>query len=292
MFGVWESDRYIGILTNTAGFASTVFLPDGGFEQQLGKYTSWECTDVPGVYIATVLRGDTYSNGTRAFTEFCEVGQITPDFQTYFWNSSKVACPDPKTTDFTIPLYRVTSKAFPAPKSLYCDGTAGTGFNNGGKAGLTGKRPFGSVDGPPLPPPLLLLTNNNVTSFPPTFVNSGGGPGDVVGIWWSDERRTGELVDKDYFSSIALQPDGTFLEVLGEFYSYECINGGEPGSYKAALTFTLTQQDFTDSDGQGCTTGTVDLDKNTYVWSAADPVVCPGKGAPVYYMKRANTSEA
>ena len=283
--GVWSGDRYIGILPPGDGFASTVYLEDGTFQQQMGRYESWECTAEPGVYIATAVREDTYSNGTIEYRERCEVGKVLAE-GVYYWKSSADQCPEPNDSSFNTPLYRVkNSTSIPGVFTLYCTGNAGAGFTNVGKSGLDAKRPVGVTSGSPLPPPL-----DPNAPFPPVFAQSSG-PTDLIGIWYSDESRTGELIAPDgSFSSVAYTLDGTFKETLGRFNSYNCTG---PGAYVGSISFTQTSQDLKKVSSVGCTSGSVDLKADTYTWSPASrDNTCPDENSPKFTLDRVNSSMA
>jgi hypothetical protein len=256
--------------------------------QQMGRYLSWECavTEEPGVYIATTIREDTYSNGTIEYRQRCEVGKVDLAKGEYFWKSSAEVCPTPDAENFNTPLERVkNSTAIPGASNLFCTGkNAGAGYTNVGSAGLDAIRPDGVLNGPPLPPPL-----DPNASFPPKFSQSSG-PSDISGIWYSDESRTGELVASDgSFSSVAYLPDDTFLEVLGLFNSHNCT---ETGAYSGSITFTQTFQDLKRVSADGCTSGIVDLEEERYTWAAADAGKCPDENSMKFPMKRAATSES
>ncbi|KAH7615571.1 hypothetical protein Ndes2526B_g09680 [Nannochloris sp. 'desiccata'] len=284
--GVWTGDRYIGLLPPGDGFASTVYLEDGTFQQQMGRYLSWECTNESGVYIATAIRADTYSNGTIEYRQRCEVGKVDLAEGVYYWKSSADECPSIDSSDFNNPLTRVKdSISFPGASTLYCNGNAGAGFTNVGEAGLDAIRTDGVFTGPPLPPPL-----DPNASFPPKFAQPSG-PKDISGIWYSDESRTGELIDSDgSFSSVALLPDGTFMTVLGLFNSNNCTG---PGMYSGSITYTQTYQDLKRVSSDGCTSGAVDLEAQTYTWSSANgPRNCPNENSIKFTFYRAGTSEA
>lgn len=284
--GVWTGDRYVGLLPPGDGFASTVYLEDGTFLQQLGRFLSWECTDEPGVYIATTIREDTYSNGTLVYRQRCEVGKVDLAKGLYYWKSSAEECPSPDSSDFNNPNTRVKSTSFPGRSTLYCTGNAGSGFANVGKAGLDGIQREGVSNGPPLPPPL-----DADASFPPKFAQSSG-PKDISGIWFGDESRTGELVTSDgSFSSVALLPDGTFLNVLGRFNSHNCTG---PGAYSGSISFTQTSQNSKSKkvSSDGCTSGAVNLEAQTYTWSSADGPKCPNEDSTKFILNRVGTSEA
>lgn len=285
--GVFQSDVYIGILPNGA-FASTIYLGNNNnkddFMQQIGRYTSWECTSVPGVYIATTERADIYSNGTRYYAQRCEIGKVDLEAGIYYWESSPDKCPDPATATWNTPLYRVESKAFPGATTQYCKGQAGTGFDNVGKAGVQTKQPFDTLVrvGEPIPPPLH-------KPEPPAFKNKGG-PGETSGIWYSDELKMGELVTEDAFSSVQLQEGDILATVLGRFNSYQC--SGAQGGYDSSLSFTQTFQNLTEVSSQGCTSGVVDLAADTYDFRAGNSNKCPAADAFVFHLKRANSSDA
>jgi hypothetical protein len=285
--GVWTGDRYIGILPPGDGFVSTIYLAENSWMQQMGRYLSWECTSQTGVYQATTIREDTYSNGTIEYRQRCEVGKVDLDAGVYYWKSSAEVCPDPNdSTNYNTPLKRVkNSNSIPGVKSLYCTGNnPGAGFTNIGKAGLDKIRPEGVYNGEALPPPL-----DPNAPFPPKFSNPSG-PNDISGIWYSDSSRTGELIDqKGSFSSVAYLPDDTFMSVLGRFNSNNCTGAG---MYSGSITFTQTFQDLKRVSANGCTSGAVDIIGETYTWAAADPGKCPDKKSMSYTLNRAATSEA
>jgi len=284
--GVWTGDRYIGLLAPGDGFVSTVYLEDGTFQQQMGRYLSWECTKEKGVYIATANREDTYSNGTIEFRQRCEVGKVDLEEGVYYWKSSADQCPDPDSSDFNNPLNRVDSTFFPGVSTLYCTGNAGAGYTNVGKAGLAAIRPEGVTTGSPLPPPL-----NPSAAFPPTFAQPSG-PKDNAGIWYGDEARSGELVTSDgSFSSVALLPDGTYLSVLGVFASHNCTG---TGAYVGSASYTQTYQNLKRVSSTGCTSGVVDLEAQTYTWSPVDDgsKSCPDENSLKFTLNRVATSEA
>jgi hypothetical protein len=284
--GVWTGDRYIGLLPPGDGFASTIYQEDGTFQEQMGRYLSWECTSEAGVYISTTIREDTYSNGTIEYRQRCEVGKVDLEKGIYYWKSSADECPDPKdSSHYNTPLYRVkNSTSIPGVSTLYCTGNAGDGYPNVGKAGLDAIKPEGVINGPPLPPPL-----DPNSSFPPKFSQLSG-PTDISGIWYSDASRTGELITSDgSFSSVAYLPDDTFVEILGLFNSHNCTG---QGAYSGSITFTKTYQDLKRVSSDGCTSGIVDLQAQTYTWASADGNKCPEEKSMKFTLDRASTSEA
>lgn len=278
--GIWQSDSYIGII-QPAGFASTLVLPDGTYQAQIGRYTSWECTVMPNVYMATVQRADIYNNGTIVYNERCEIGKIDIEQGLYFWKSSTTGCPDPATAQWDMPNYRVTSVKIPGPTAITCTGVKGSGFENEGTAGLVTAKRTGVTSGSPLPPAL------KPSPFPPVFSQSGT-PADVIGIWYGDETQIGELVSKEGFSSVQLLPDTTFMQVLGRFNSYNCTGSG---AYTGSISYSIIYQNMTIASAAGCTSGTVNLQDNKYKWAAGSDAACPDFNSMNYELKRANTSQ-
>jgi hypothetical protein len=282
--GVFYADNYIGFVSH-GGFVSTVLFPDSNFQSQMGRYTTWECTDQPGGYIATSHRVDTYSNGTVDYQKRCEVGRIDLEKGVWYWNSQIDGCPDP--ADVVNQVFPSNeSTALPAAKKLFCTGdNPGSGFSNTGPLGLDlkqNKYQLGTtVNGPPLPPPL------EGGPPPPVYKNAGGSP-DAVGIWFSDEKTTGEVKTLEGFSSIQLIPGG-FMDVLGRWNTYEC--GDAPGAYKASISYTQIKQDMTKNSGDTCTDGVVDLASNEYTWQPGEGRGCPGPSTPEYPVKRVTDSK-
>ena len=86
-----EESGYIGMI-DSSGFTSSLYLGDGQYMLQMGRYVSWECTGIPGEYRATVLRRDIYSNGTIEVASRCEKGKVFAP-NVYYWLSSTTECP-------------------------------------------------------------------------------------------------------------------------------------------------------------------------------------------------------
>ena len=282
--GSWSTDSYLN-LQDDSGFVSTLYLSNGDFVQQMGRFLNWQCTDKKGGYISKMLRTDTYSNGTVITAEYCEVGEVLIEQGIYRWNNSATYCPDPNNTVYTVPNTRVPFSRLPAPTNYTCTGVAGSGRNTQGGPGLV--RRFASpgiTRGPALPPPL-----SPNTSFPPVF-SSPGGPADLSGVYFSDAMTTGELATGNgTASSIQLLDDGTFTSVFIRFNSYNCT--GSPGSYESSISYTQTFQNLTRASGEGCSSGTVDLTTEVYGWSPAENGQCPPVGGePALIMKRVRDS--
>lgn len=270
--GVWTNDAGICLHTGYS-FVSTYYVGNGNpFQNQYGRYLSWECTSLEGVYIATVLRKDTYNNGTVVVQEHCEVAKVQDG--TYFWTSSTTECPDPQTAEFPSDptnLFLVPSTALPGAASLICTGTEGSGANNNGPAAPPRTMKRGTVNGAPLPPAL------EPADFPPVFPRSGG-PQAASGVWFSDSATIGNLISTGgMISSVALKGEGAedmFTATFARYNSYEC---GDGGAVKASFSFsTISGDKIKVSSAVGCTTAAVDLEEGTYSWTLADPETCPG----------------
>ncbi|WPT11628.1 hypothetical protein PSENEW3n2_00005128 [Picochlorum sp. SENEW3] len=236
---LYESQTsYIGMLL-PSGFVSSLYLGDGQFMMQMGKFLSWECTGNEGEYRATLIRRDIFSNGTVVVANRCELGKITPEF--YYWVSSTVTCPEvgtafPESSETTI-LYDTTTIAPPNFSNLTCkQGATVTGLNTTGTAGLDpvylnelGVYSLNTT----IPPPPRAVPG---VYTPPPFQYKGITPV-VNGIWdlaYADAFRT---IASDGFCIILYNKTlNTFTQALGKYDSYECLVLGNNNGYRSVAS--------------------------------------------------------
>lgn len=236
---LYESETsYIGMLL-PSGFASSVYIGDGQFMIQMGKYLSWECTGNEGEYRATLIRRDIFSNGTMVVANRCELGKITPEY--YYWISSTVVCPEvgtpfPESSQTTI-LYDTTTIKPPNFSNLTCrQGADVTGLNTTGTAGLDpvylnelGVYSLNTT----IPPPPRAVSG---VYTPPPYPYTGITPV-VNGIWdlaYADAFRT---IASDGYSIILYNKTlNTFRQVLGKYDSYECLVLGNNNGYRSVAS--------------------------------------------------------
>eukprot|EP00890_Picochlorum_soloecismus_P000596 jgi/Picsp_1/1537/NSC_05015-R1_---NA--- len=255
--GSLYADGYIGLIT-PSGFTSSVYLGDGVYQMQMGRYLSWECTGNEGEYTATVLRRDIYSNGTVFTKEHCEIGLIqAPD--SYYWISSEEECPDPETVDFSSTqrdTFLLNSSILPAPNfaNLTCStGADPSGLDTSDGPGLNlkdaeiGEQYLGSM----VPPPL-----EGNSTFPPVF-SYPGITSEVHGIWEIPTANSFRTIAGDGFSIVTYDAEkNIFQQALGRYNSYTCLNSSTPGYRSSA-----SQSSFNESGvvyfgtGAGCSAG-------------------------------------
>lgn len=290
--GAWAAPNFVNF-QSASGFVTSVYLgdTDSPFQQQMGRFESWECAGGLGRYIATSLRADTYQNGSVVVTPHCEVGQVNLETGLYFWYATTDGCPDPATVQFTDPSRRIASKSLPGAAKYVCTGAEGLGVDApAGGPGLAPSVRAGTRNaGTTLPPPL----DSSNADFPPVFGRKEG-PNDLTGVWFSDAFATGELVAPDgSIASVGLMPDGTYTSVLVRFNSYKCVSGS-PGAYQASISFTQTFQNLTTVSGAGCTAGAVAPrpGRGRYTWTPASDTACPALGSePLFDMRRVLESD-
>jgi len=255
--GSLYADGYVGLIT-PSGFTSSVYLGDGVYQMQMGRYLSWECTGKEGEYRATVLRRDIYSNGTLYIKEHCEIGLIqAPD--SYYWISSVEECPDPETVDFSSTqrdTFLLNSSILPAPNfgNLTCStGADPSGLDTSDGPGLSlkdakiGEQYLGSM----VPPPL-----ERNSTFPPVF-SYPGITSEVHGVWEIPAANSFRTIAGDGFSIVTYDAEkDVFQQALGRYNSYTCLNGSTPGYRSSA-----SQSSFNESGvvyfgtGAGCSAG-------------------------------------
>lgn len=236
---LYESETsYIGMLL-PSGFVSSVYLGDGEFMMQMGRYLSWECTGNNGEYRATLIRRDIFSNGTVVVANRCELGKITE--QSYYWVSSTVTCPEvgtefPASSETTI-LYDTTTILPPDFNNLTCaQGANVTGLNTTGNAGLD---PMYSNElgvyslNTTIPPPPMAVDG---VYTPPPYQYKGITPV-VNGIWDLAYANAFRTIASDGFTIISYNETlDTFLQSLGKYDSYECLVLGKNNGYRSVAS--------------------------------------------------------
>jgi hypothetical protein len=235
--GSLYADGYIGLIT-PSGFTSSVYLGDGVYQMQMGRYLSWECTGKEGEYRATVLRRDIYSNGTVLTKEHCEIGLLqAPD--SYYWISSEQECPDPETVDFTSTqrdIFLLNSSILPPPNfaNLTCTtGADPSGLDTSDGPGLSlkdakiGEQYLGST----VPPPL-----EGNSTFPPVF-SYPGMTSEVHGVWEIPTANSFRTIAGDGFSIVTYDAEkDVFQQALGRYNSYTCLNSASTPGYRSSAS--------------------------------------------------------
>ncbi len=271
---------YIGMIL-PSGFVSSLYLGDEMYMMQMGRYLSWECTGKPGEYRATVLRRDIYSNGTMVVAHRCEIGKIqAPNL--YYWVSSTTECP-PIDTKFpesskTMILLNATTIDPPDFGNLTCSAGANvSGLDTSGSAALD----IGYEDGlgvyqlkyDTIPPPY----NPAKSSVDPSSFAYPGITSAAHGIYDIQEANAFRTIAGDGFSLVQYQNE-TFLQAMGKYISYQCLEDGSPGyrSVASQSSFGVGGPVYFEPNAGGCSAATfADRDVIEVKITATFNTTCP-----------------
>lgn len=275
-----KESGYIGMILPT-GFVSSLYLGDEMYMMQMGRYLSWECTGRPGEYRATVLRRDIYSNGTMVVAHRCEIGKIEAP-NVYYWVSSTTECP-PRDTTFpessrTLILLNSTTIDPPDFGNLTCSAGANvSGLNTSGSPALDIAYEDGlgvyQLKYDKIPPP---YNPDKSGVDPPSFAYPGITSA-VHGIFDIQQANAFRTIAGDGFSLVQYENE-TFLQAMGRYISYQCLEDGNLGyqSIASQSSFGEAGPVYFEANAGGCSAATFsDKDVSEVQITATYNTTCP-----------------
>lgn len=276
-----KESGYIGMIL-PSGFVSSLYLGDEIYMMQMGRYLTWECTGKPGEYRATVLRRDIYSNGTMVVAHRCEIGKIeAPNL--YYWASSTTECP-PIDTKFpesskTMILVNTTTIDPPDFGNLTCSAGANvTGLNTSGSTALDIAYEDGlgvyQLKYDTIPPPY----DPTKSSVDPSSFAYPGITSAVSGIYDIQEANAFRTIAGDGFSLVQYENE-TFLQAMGKYISYQCLEDGGLGyvSVASQSSFGEVGPVYFEPNAGGCSAAIFsDKDVTVVKITATFNTTCPG----------------
>lgn len=275
-----KESGYIGMIL-PSGFVSSLYLGNEIYMMQMGRYESWECTGKPGEYRATVVRRDIYSNGTMVVSRRCEIGKIeAPNL--YYWVSSTKECP-PIDTVFpesskTLFLLNATTIEPPAFDTLTCSAGANvSGLNTTQGPGLDAAYKDGlgvyQLKYDAIPPPY----NPSKSGVSPESFAYPGITSAVHGIYDIQEANAFRTIAGDGFSIVQYEND-TFMQAMGKYISYQCLDDGSLGyrSVASQSSFGEGGPVYFEQNAGGCSAGVFsDAQVNQVKITATYNTTCP-----------------